>query len=375
VEARLNSASGKRLLYRRSPFLVCYWEKGELVFENYATGARLTAAPVAGEILTFFGRWRQAADLLSRWKDYQPASLRRAVEALVRHSLLERSDQKRSEKERAMESWADWNPAAGFFHFSTKDVRFEMNPVAAHRALRERARKFPAPAAAKRYPRAHRIALAAPDVGGEFPRVLLARRTWRQFGRRRVELRTLGELLWLAGRVQRWVKIPGIGRFALKTSPSGGALHPIEIYVHAPRVAGLAPGLYHYDAEHHRLERLRRGATPRQLVSYLPAQPWYGDASALLLMTGAFARSQWKYEFARCYRAVLLDAGHLSQTFCLAATWLGLAPFCTLALADSRIEQDLGVDGVTESVLFAVGIGSRPPGVDWAPWPKGHHPI
>ena len=67
--------------------------------------------------------------------------------------------------------------------------------------------------------------------------------------------------------------------------------------------------------------------------------------------------------------AVLAESGHLCQTFCLVATWLGLAPFCTMALADSRIERDLEIDGVSESIIYAAGVGSRPKGVEWAPWP------
>ena len=72
----------------------------------------------------------------------------------------------------------------------------------------------------------------------------------------------------------------------------------------------------------------------------------------------------------RLANAVLLEAGHFCQTFCLVATALGLAPFCSAALADSTIERDLGIDGVSESVLYACGVGTRPPGVDWAPWPQ-----
>jgi hypothetical protein len=41
-----------------------------------------------------------------------------------------------------------------------------------------------------------------------------------------------------------------------------------------------------------------------------------------------------------------------------------------MALADTKLERDLGVDGVTESAVFAAGFGTRPHGVDWAPWPK-----
>jgi len=69
---------------------------------------------------------------------------------------------------------------------------------------------------------------------------------------------------------------------------------------------------------------------------------------------------------ARAYRAVLIDAGHLCQTFCLAATWLGLAPFCSMAFADSRIEQDLQLDGVRESLIYVAGVGARPRG-GWKP--------
>jgi SagB-type dehydrogenase family enzyme len=184
-----------------------------------------------------------------------------------------------------------------------------------------------------------------------------------------VTLAALGSLLDLSSRVQYWVDVPGVGRLPMKTYPSGGAQHPLEVYVLARKVEGLTAGLYHYAADAHRLERLRAGATSRQLRTYLPGQPWFGSASALLIITAVFPRMQWKYEFARAYRAVLTESGHLGQNLCLAATWLGLAPFCTMALADSLIERDLGIDGVAESVLYAAGVGSKPDGAVWAPWP------
>jgi hypothetical protein len=40
-----------------------------------------------------------------------------------------------------------------------------------------------------------------------------------------------------------------------------------------------------------------------------------------------------------------------------------------MALADSKIESDLGIDGVRESILYAAGAGARPKETDWAPWP------
>ena len=86
--------------------------------------------------------------------------------------------------------------------------------------------------------------------------------------------------------------------------------------------------------------------------------------AVVIFMTAVFARAQWRYDYARAYRSILAEAGHLAQTFCLVATRLGLAPFCSMALADSTIEQDLGIDGVSESVVYCAGVGTRPEGVD-----------
>jgi SagB-type dehydrogenase family enzyme len=168
-------------------------------------------------------------------------------------------------------------------------------------------------------------------------------------------------LLGLTWGVQGWIDIPRVGPLAIRTSPSGGSLHPIEAYLLARNVRGLRPGLYHYDGAAHRLDMLRHGASSRQFVRYLEGQWWFGGASFVVFMTAVFERTQWKYDYPRAYRAVLMEAGHLCQTFCLTATWLGLAPFCTIAFKDSLIEQALGVDGVSESVLYAAGAGTRPP--------------
>jgi hypothetical protein len=36
-----------------------------------------------------------------------------------------------------------------------------------------------------------------------------------------------------------------------------------------------------------------------------------------------------------------------------------------MALADSKIDRDLGIDGVTEGALYVAGVGQVPKGVDW----------
>jgi SagB-type dehydrogenase family enzyme len=294
----------------------------------------------------------------------------RAVRALACVTLLERSRQANDARPDAFAIWKDWSPAASFLHFSTKDAHAPIEPEDSLRELRQRARIRPMPSSVKSYPRARQFRLPPPEREGEFPDVLLARRTWREFSRSPVPLEKLATLLGLSFGVQSRLRVRGIGSVALKTSPSGGARHPIETYVLALRVKGLPSGLYHYAAGTHRLELLRRGATPAEVVHYLNGQWWFGGAAAVVLMTAVFARTQWKYPAPRAYRIVLIDAGHVCQTFCLVATWLGLAPFCTMAFADSRIETALRIDGVAESMLYAAGVGMPPRNTKWAPWPN-----
>jgi SagB-type dehydrogenase family enzyme len=358
-------ARAKQVLFRRSPFLVSYWNADRLIFENYATGKGATAAPLTTEVLNFFSRWRRAEEIFPHLPQYSPSSLRSAIKELVRYSLLHRSDRREHALERAMAAWKHWNPAAGFFHFTGRDLPFEADLVRMGRYMKSLIREEPMPIPVKHYARAAQTRLPPPKANGEFPRVLTSRRTWRRFAAGKLAMADLSTLLGLVWGVREWVAVPPLGRFALKTSPSGGALHPIEAYLVARDVEGISPGIYHYDASRHRLELLRRGITRDQMSDYVMGQRWFSDAAAFVLMTAVFSRTQWKYRYPRAYRVVLAETGHLCQTFCLVATWLGLAPFCTMAIADSKIDQDLGIDGVTEGVLYVAGVGKIPEGVDW----------
>jgi SagB-type dehydrogenase family enzyme len=129
------------------------------------------------------------------------------------------------------------------------------------------------------------------------------------------------------------------------------------VYVAALDVVGLSPGLYHYNHVDHVLERLRSGRMRDDVLRLTLGQKHVGNANAVCFMTAVFPRSMYKYRSPRAYRIVSLETGHLAQTFCLVATWLGLAPFTTAAVADTAIERALGIDGISESVLYVAGVG------------------
>jgi SagB-type dehydrogenase family enzyme len=353
--------------------LVCYWSNGQFLFHNYAVRTRTAAGPLACDVLDFFDGWKPVSALFECKPGYPPKNLANLVLALVRAKLLQRSDQPSSPEEEAMSKLDRWNPEAGFFHSATKDVEF-LDIRAGERALRRQAHTWRMPAPVKRYRGAQRVKLGPVDATTATAQAFLGRRSWRQFGKGKIPLTTFGTLLGLTAGVQKWLTSSSGERVALKTSPSGGARHPIELYTLAWGIDGLPRGLYHYAPDAHELELVKRGLGSSRVADYLPHGDYWSDACAVILFSAVYERDIWRYPYSRAYRAPFIEAGHVCQTFLVLASEFGLAPFCAMALADSVVEGDLGIDGVSESVLYAAGVGVRPPHAESATEPRGFKP-
>jgi SagB-type dehydrogenase family enzyme len=348
----------RTIALRRAKCVFVYWRDGQLFFHNFAKRSSVAGRPVTCEVLHFFDTWRTRQQAITHFAHYTQSSVRLAVAQLVKHRLLLRKDSHEAMQDtRIAKEWSAWLPE-GSFHFSTKDAPYIDRSNWSLARLKAVLPKTPQPKILKTVKGAAKISLpprVVPD--SEFIRALMARKTHRRFSKQRLPLETISQLLSLVWGVSGYLHSPRFGKLLRKTSPSGGARHPVEVYLMALRIEGLRPGLYHYHPVHHNLEVISRNATPQKAWLYCARQNFTKNAAALFLMTAMFQRTMWKYHFARAYRVVLLDAGHLCQTFCLAATWLGLAPFCTAALKDTLIEGDLGIDGVRESVLYIAGVG------------------
>ncbi|HET7218282.1 MAG TPA: SagB family peptide dehydrogenase [Vicinamibacterales bacterium] len=348
-----------------------YWRGRTLIACNYATGELSQVPPRAFEILNACDDWTPVDDLAHAGfvsDDTFPA----VIEKMVALGLLERSDRPRDRRALAMDVLAPWNPQAGFFHTTTRDVRFTPR-AAALRKQRAKAARLPPPPAIKRYPGAPRVDLPPAPAHDEFAAVLRARRTWRRYSSAAVTRDEMATLLALTAGVQQWIETDDV-RLPLKTSPSGGARHSIECYLVVRAVSGLKSGIYHYAPDRHALVRIAPAVTPARMRAYVPTSEYFANASAMVFFTVIFDRLLWRYPYARAYRAALIECGHLCQTFCLTATRLGLAPYSVMGLADSIIEQDLGIDGIRESVLYAAGVGRPPRGTSWAARPNGPNP-
>jgi len=117
----------------------------------------------------------------------------------------------------------------------------------------------------------------------------MQRRTRREFSQKELSFEALSKLLFYTWGVTGFLEIPVLGRLPLKTSPSAGARHPVEAYLLGMRIEGLEPGLYHYGARAHCLERLRMMRNvPDKAGQFCVGQRWAREAAALFIMTAVF---------------------------------------------------------------------------------------
>ena len=149
-------------------------------------------------------------------------------------------------------------------------------------------------------------------------------------------------------------------QFTSRPYPAGGSLYELELYVVVQACTGLAPGLYHYDPEGHRLIRLRgRTAEVAALCRDAAAATGVPDDSVqvLLILAARFARVAWKYE-SIAYALTLKHVGVLYQTMYLAATAMSLAP-CAIGGGDADLfARAAGTDYCAETSVGEFLLGS-----------------
>ena len=134
-----------------------------------------------------------------------------------------------------------------------------------------------------------------------------------------VSLKTLSRFFEFALALSAWKKA-GESEWALRSNPSSGNLHPTEGYVVLPQIERLdmAPGLYHYAAKEHGLERrvdFQADAVARLMVAFPPDAFLFG-------LTSVHWREAWKYG-ERAFRYCNHDVGHAIGTARVAAATLG----------------------------------------------------
>jgi len=207
----------------------------------------------------------------------------------------------------------------------------------------------------KTYPEAEKITLPV-DWRLQEARILpllQKRRSRRNYADASLELGELAFLLWAAQGITA-----KMGDHFLRTSPSAGALYPIETYVVVESIEGLQAGLYHFDVENFQLERLSQEVKGKDAAHVCLDQDFVAQAGLTFFWTAVLRRSMAKYG-ERGFRYLFLDAGHICQNALLAAEAIGCGGCPIAAFYDQEANSLLGVDGKNEAVIYAASIGRK----------------
>jgi SagB-type dehydrogenase family enzyme len=228
--------------------------------------------------------------------------------------------------------------------------------VGASRLERSLAIRVSATRSVKRHAHLPFVPLPAANLGrAALEDVLATRRSRRAYGDGFLSLESIASLL-RAGYGATG-SVPGTPQ-TLRSAPSGGALYPLELYLACRRVAGLDKALYHYDPLRDGLELLRPLGSAEDGSALTPYTELLADSAAFVVVTAMLWRSRFKYG-PRAYRFALLEAGHVAQSFLLAAEALGLAATPVGGFYDRLTDTFVGIDGLYETTLYVLPVGPR----------------
>jgi SagB-type dehydrogenase family enzyme len=191
------------------------------------------------------------------------------------------------------------------------------------------------------------------------------RRSVRSFAAEPVTLAELAQILWAAQGISEprgdpppmWGDRPWIG--GLLTTPSAGALYPLELYVVVSAAVGLDPGLYRYVPQRHALGPVSTHDLRADLARAALSQAAITEAPVNLVIAGVVERTAAKYG-SRAERYVHIEVGACAENVFLQTEALGLGTVIIGAFRDDRVQEAL--DLPADHAPFVVMPLGRPSG-------------
>lgn len=175
------------------------------------------------------------------------------------------------------------------------------------------------------------------------------RRSLREYRDEPLSLAQGAQLLWAAQGVA------SLGGF--RTVPSGGALYPLELYLVAGKVDGLAAGLYKYTPHKHTLTLTAEGDLRSEVAAASLGQSWMSAAPAFIAFAAVYERNMSRYG-ERGSRYILMEVGHAAQNIALEAIAMGLGAVDVGAFSDLEVKKILGLPA-SEQPLLIVPVGKK----------------
>jgi len=195
------------------------------------------------------------------------------------------------------------------------------------------------------------VALPKANTDGtmSLEKALATRRSLRSMAATPLSLEQLGQLCWAAQGIT--------DDKGHRTAPSARASYPLQLYVIAGAVTGLAPGLYRYEPATHALATLAAGDQRAAFEGHAVGQEWIARAPAIFVISGAVEKMPGGNERGSAFMNV--EAGLAAQGFFLQATALGLGSTYVGGFKPAEAREALKLPA-GEEVLAVLPVGRRP---------------
>jgi len=178
---------------------------------------------------------------------------------------------------------------------------------------------------------------------------LSKRRSVREYRDAPLTLNEVAQLLWSA----QGITSPE----GMRTAPSAGALYPLEVYLLAGNVDGLAAGVYHYHPHEHALSKVMEGDRRAALSEAALGQEAIQDGAVVIVIAGVFERTTRKYG-ERGIQYVHMEVGSVAQNIYLQAESLGLGTVFIGAFYDDQVKSVVGLSH-DEQPLCLMPVGRK----------------
>jgi SagB-type dehydrogenase family enzyme len=185
---------------------------------------------------------------------------------------------------------------------------------------------------------------------------LANRRSHRHFQNRALSAEQLSQILWAAYGITKPMPARPLLRGGLRTSPSAGALYPLEIYAVLGDVTGMEAGVYRYLSQEHRIIRTIDRDMREELCTAALGQAMLRYAPAIVVYCAVFSRMTRKYGERGRERYACIDLGHSAQNIYLQAEAMHIGACAIGAFKDSSVSELLQLPA-EEEPLYLMPVG------------------
>jgi SagB-type dehydrogenase family enzyme len=195
------------------------------------------------------------------------------------------------------------------------------------------------------------IILPKPSLSSEtsLEQAILNRRSIRDYSESPLSLKEISQILWAAQGIT--------SEDGKRTSPSAGAIYPLELYIVAGNVKGLEKGVYHYNPSKHSITKVLNGDLRAELARASLGQSWVSKAPIDLVFSGVYERTTGRYG-ERGIRYVHMEVGHAAENVYLQCESLGLGTVVVGAFSDEDVRKLLALPE-NENPLYVMPIGRK----------------